>query len=130
MSPSFWAGLDNVEVLGILFGAVPQAVGLANVAVGGPLSESALMQGLHAGLKAWRPRLYLDWELVRTGGGHNPVIEERATKRGKEMASVLTSSFGYVKDTSLFTVEDPQGEHEEKSWGRRLGYALAVALRP
>jgi pimeloyl-ACP methyl ester carboxylesterase len=131
MSPSFWAGLDNVELVGILFGAVPQAVGLLNeVAVGRPLSGSALMRAVDAGLRTWRPRLYLDWGLVRTGGMHNSVIEERAAKRGNEMTSLLISSFGYVKNTSLFTVEDPHGEHEERSWGRRLGYALGVVLPP
>lgn len=111
MSSSFWAGLDELTI-------------------GGPLSTSALMQAAGPGLTSHQPRLYLDWGLVRTGGTHNAVIEERATARGAEMATLLTSSFGYVKDKTLFTVEDPQGEHDELSWRRRLGKALALVLKP
>lgn len=105
MSSSFWAGLDEVTI-------------------GGPLSTSALMTAASPGL-AKRPRLYLDWGLVRTGGTHNSIIEDRATARGTEMSALLASSYGYVKESDLFTVEDPLGEHEEISWGRRLGPALA-----
>jgi len=111
MSSSFWAGLDEVTI-------------------GGPLSASALMQAAGPGLTSKKPRLYLDWGLVRTGGTHNSIIEDRATARGTEMASLLTSSYGYVNDKTLFTVEDPQGEHDELSWKRRLGYALSVMLKP
>lgn len=111
MSSSFWAGLDGITI-------------------GGPLSTSALMQAAGPGLASKKPRLYLDWGLVRTGGTHNSVVEDRATARGTEMAALLTGSYGYVKDTSLFTVEDPQGEHDELSWKRRLGYALSVMLKP
>lgn len=104
MSSSFWAGLDEVTV-------------------GGPLSASALITAAAPGL-AKRPRLYLDWGLVRTGGTHNSIIEERATARGAEMSALLAGSYGYTKDKDLFTIEDPLGEHEEISWGRRLGPAL------
>lgn len=111
MSSSFWAGLDEITI-------------------GGPLATSALMQAAGPGLASKKPRLYLDWGLVRSGGTHNSVIEDRATARGTEMAALLTSSYGYVEGTSLFTVEDPQGEHDELSWKRRLGHALSVMLKP
>jgi enterochelin esterase-like enzyme len=111
MSSSFWAGLDEVTT-------------------GGPLSSSALMLAAGPGLSKAKPRLYLDWGLVRTGGVHNSVIEDRATSRGSEMAALLTSSYGYTKDKTLFTVEDPQGEHDELSWKRRLGHALSLVLAP
>ncbi len=111
MSSSFWAGLDELTV-------------------GGPLATSALMQAAGPGLISMKPRLYLDWGLVRTGGTHNSITEDRATARGTEMASLLTGSYAYVKDKSLITVEDPLGEHDELSWQRRLGYALEVVLKP
>jgi len=110
MSSSLWVGLDSITV-------------------GGPLSTSALMQASAPGLAA-RPRLYLDWGLIRTGGTHNSLIEARATARGREMAGLLQQSYGYVPGVDLLTVEDPQGEHDEDSWRRRLGPALQFILRP
>jgi len=114
MSSSFWAGQDTTT------------------SVGGPLSSSALMAQVGAKLAtSSRPRLYLDWGLVRTGGFHNTVIEERATARGREMAAVLTAApYGYAQGRDLFTVEDPLGEHDETSWGRRLGAALGQIVGP
>ena len=44
----------------------------------------------------------VDWGLVRTGGTHNSVIEEAATRRGKEMVGLLQSSFGYKEGSDLF----------------------------
>jgi predicted alpha/beta superfamily hydrolase len=111
MSSSFWAGLDELTI-------------------GGPLSTSALMTAAGPGLTSKKPRIYLDWGLVRTGGTHNSLIEDRATARGTEMASLLVSAYGYTKDKDLFTVEDPQGEHEENSWHRRFGNALKLVLGP
>lgn len=114
MSSSFWAGLDD----------------RITMSVGGPLSTSALMQAAGPGITAKRPRLYLDWGMVRTGGDHNAIIEERATARGREMSALLVGSYGYAKDEDVFTVEDPQGEHDEVSWHRRFGNALALVLGP
>lgn len=110
MSSSLWVGLDALTV-------------------GGPLSTSALLQASGPGLAA-RPRLYLDWGLVRTGGTHNSLIEARATTRGRELAALLRQSYGYTDGVDLLAVEDPQGEHDEDSWRRRLGPALAFILGP
>jgi predicted alpha/beta superfamily hydrolase len=110
MSSSFWVGLDALTV-------------------GGPLSSSALMQAAGPGL-ASRPRLYLDWGLVRSGGTHNSLIEARATTRGREMADLLRQSHAYTPGVDLLTVEDPRGEHDEDSWHRRLGPALSFILGP
>lgn len=106
MSPSFWAGLDGMNP--------------------GPLSSSSLLQATGAGLQdpAARPRLWLDWGLVRTGGHHNAVIEEMATRRGREMAGLLRDAYGYTDQHNLFVHEDPDGEHEEHTWGRRFEIAL------
>ena len=112
MSSSFWVGLDS------------------GIAVGGPLDTSDLMRTLAPKLLARRPRVYLDWGLVRTGGANNAVIEDRATVRGREMSSLLVASYGYTKNNDLFTVEDAQGEHDELSWRRRVGNALKVMLGP
>ncbi|MCA9586578.1 MAG: hypothetical protein KC657_14575 [Myxococcales bacterium] len=111
MSSSFWAGLDRGGP-------------------GGPLASSSLMTSTEATLRAGKPRLYIDWGLVRTGGEHNAIIEAAATARGVEMRDLLTSSYGYTLGTDLFAVEDPAGEHEEVSWGRRLGRALELVLTP
>jgi hypothetical protein len=110
MSPSLWAGLDD-RVSG---------------ARGGPLATSALLTEIGPGLTgATRPKVYLDWGLRRDGGTHNSVTEELATTRGRELAALLaTASFGYQEGRDLFTVEDPRGEHDETSWGRRLAGAL------
>lgn len=110
MSSSLWVGLDALTE-------------------GGPLSTSALLQASGTGLAA-RPRLYLDWGLVRTGGTHNSLIEARATTRGRELAGLLRQSYGYIDGVDLLAVEDPQGEHDEDSWRRRLGPALVFVLGP
>jgi hypothetical protein len=109
MSSSFWAGLDPTS---------------------GTLPGSALLTQVGASLKTGHPRLYLDWGLVRTGGEHNAVIEAAATTRGEEMVALLQAQYGYTLGTDLRRVIDPTGEHEEVSWGRRLGAALTGAVSP
>jgi predicted alpha/beta superfamily hydrolase len=113
MSSSFWAGLDNPII-------------------GGPLSNSALLTQVGPTLAAGaKPIIYLDWGLVRDGGTHNAFVEERATARSREMATLLEGpTYGYVRGRNLFTVEDPKGEHDELSWSRRLGNALARVIGP
>jgi len=88
---------------------------------GGPLASSVLVQTL-AGVLAdprVRPRLWIDWGLVRTGGSHNESIEAAATERGIEMVALLTDTYGYQAD-ELHWFEDPIGEHDENSWARRF----------
>lgn len=111
MSSSFWVGVDGV---------------------GGtsPLETSALAGGMGAAFDAARPTLYLDWGLVRDGGAHNALIEEAATRRGREMRDLLVTRHGYQIGQDLFVVEDPAGEHDEGSWGRRIGHALDLVLPP
>lgn len=106
LSPSFWAGLDPVHG-----GAYP----------GGALATSALLDLARPTLEsaALRPKLWIDWGLVRTGGFHNSGIEAAATTRGQEMVSLLEASFGYGA-TTLGWAEDPAGEHDEISWSRRF----------
>ncbi|RYE82839.1 MAG: alpha/beta hydrolase [Myxococcales bacterium] len=115
MSSSFWAGLDS---------------GLENP--GGALASSALLDATKAGLgsAALRPRLWLDWGLVRDGGAHNSVTEALATSRGREMRDLLIGGHGYALGSSLSFVEDPDGAHDEDSWARRLPLALRAALAP
>jgi predicted alpha/beta superfamily hydrolase len=107
LSPSFWLGLDPV------FGGD---------FAGGPLAGSKLLAMAAPTLDnpALRPRLWIDWGLVHTGGFHNEVIEAAATKRGKEMVALLQKSYGYVEGVNLFWQEDPIGEHDEVSWARRF----------
>ncbi|MFT3775684.1 MAG: alpha/beta hydrolase-fold protein [Minicystis sp.] len=107
LSSSFWAGLDGIQ--GGTFG-------------GGPLSAAALIQTLKGTLEdaAIRPQLWMDWGLVRDGQFHNDVIEGAATTRGKEMVQLLEGTYGYQENQGIFWEEDPMGEHDEISWGRRF----------
>ncbi len=115
MSPSFWLGLDPV------FG---------EDVTGGPLATSALVLTLEATLANpdVRPRLWIDWGLVFTGGFHNEVIEVAAAARGAEMATLLASSYGYVEGQELHWRADPEGEHDEWSWGRRFPDVMVALL--
>lgn len=114
MSPSFWVGLDPV------FGGD---------FAGGPLATSELVAMLEATLSdpRVRPQLWIDWGLVFTGGFHNEVIEAAAAARGAEMVALLEGSYGYAVGQELAWAEDPRGEHDETSWGRRFP-AVMVAL--
>ncbi len=117
LSPSFWAGLDPV-----FGGSLP----------GGTLADSGLIQPVAATLSdpAARPRLWIDWGLVRTGGFHNEVIEEAATTRGKEMVALLEGTYGYVEGSDLSWEEDPIGEHDEVSWARRFPHVMKALFGP
>ncbi|UQA62882.1 alpha/beta hydrolase [Polyangium aurulentum] len=107
MSSSFWVGLDGVH--GGSYG-------------GGPLETSALVTALSGTLAdgAKRPRVWIDWGLVRTGGWHNEGIEAAATTRGIEMRELLKSKYGHAEGDELFWQEDPLGEHDEDAWSRRF----------
>ncbi len=107
MSSSFWTGIDDTGD-------------------GGLLESSELIEATRATLadRLRRPRLWIDWGMVRKGGEHNAVIEARACERGREMRALLTGTFGYAEPRELRTFEDPEGMHDEDSWGRRLELAL------
>ncbi|MBI4956309.1 MAG: alpha/beta hydrolase [Myxococcales bacterium] len=114
LSSSFWVGLDAIHG-----GRCP----------GGPLASSALVRGLEATLRdrARRPRLWLDWGLVRDGRRHNDVTEAAAAARGAEMVALLRDRYGYGPD-ELHAYEDLLGEHDEVSWGRRLPAVLSALV--
>jgi hypothetical protein len=59
------------------------------------LRDSQLLEAVKETLAATsrRPKLYLDWGLVRTGGLHNESIEERSTARGREMIKLLQQEY-------------------------------------
>lgn len=118
MSPSFWVGLDDT-------GDFP----VVNPCPDKTLSSSFLVETLQDTLLSpVRPRIYMDWGLVRHGGPHNAFIEERATARGREMAVLLQRKFGYRLGMDLMVYRDPEGEHQEASWGARMPRALDFAL--
>ena len=115
LSSSFWAGLDGIQ--GGSYG-------------GGPLSTSLLINDVKSTLSATsHPRLWIDWGLVRTGGFQNDTIEATATTRGKEMVSLLQSTYGYDAGR-LASYEDPMGEHDEISWGRRFPMVMKYLFGP
>jgi hypothetical protein len=107
LSSSFWAGVDGIH--GGDYGSGPLASSLLIELTKGTLMNAAV-----------RPRLWIDWGLVRTGGFHNEVIEAAATDRSKEMVSLLESTYGYAPGSELFAYEDPMGEHDEDAWARRF----------
>ena len=117
LSPSFWVGLDSM--------IDPEFFDLPGDFLGS-LEYSALIV---AGLKTLentqlRPKIYLDWGLIREGGEHNSFIEARATVRGREMQDLLINKFGYRYGENLFVVEDPIGQHNEESWSGRMETVL------
>jgi hypothetical protein len=117
LSPSFWVGLDPVYG-----GELP----------GGPLADAPLITA-HADVlvdPTRRPRLWIDWGLVRTGGFHNEVIEAAATERGREMVELLQATFAFEVGQDLHWYEDPLGEHDEVTWARHLPEALPALFSP
>ncbi len=111
LSPSFWLGLEPVW---------------GGEYSGGPLSTSKLLDMTKATLSdpAQRPRLWIDWGLVFTGGFHNEVIEKTAAEYGPEMVGLLKQEYGYVEGENLSWMADPEGEHDEDSWARRFPLAM------
>ena len=53
----------------------------------------------------------------RQGGEHNAIVEAAATERGREMVETLRDC-GYSAER-LSACVDPDGGHDERSWGRR-----------
>ncbi len=120
LSSSFWVGLDSMPL---------------ELPLGRPLRSSQLLDVARPTLQnaTQRLKIYLDWGLVRSGGPHNSFIEGRATVRGREMRDLLQQEFGYHLNQNLFAVEDPQGDHTEEAWSRRLPQVLKLffsILRP
>jgi predicted alpha/beta superfamily hydrolase len=115
LSPSFWVGVDDAERFPLVK-PLPDRV----------LEGSQLLEAVKETLAdaSRRPKLYLDWGLVRTGGLHNESIEERATARGREMVKLLQQEYAYKIDKDLIVYEDPDGEHNEQSWARRVPRVL------
>jgi hypothetical protein len=107
MSSSFWTGIDDTTS-------------------GASLSTSGLIQQARRTIEdpKRRPRIWIDWGMVHTGGPHNELIEARACQRGREMRDLLTSVYGYKQPKELTAFEDPFGEHDEDAWGRRIEPAL------
>lgn len=127
MSPSFFSGIDSM-----VDGARP-----------GSLRGSPLLAGVDATLRdrARRPRLWIDWGLVRTGGEHNAIVEALATLRGREMVELLRDEFGYrpvwltpgespPPGAELVAMEDPAAGHDERAWQARLGPFLSFVDSP
>lgn len=92
-----------------------------------PLAGSSLIEEVRGLLssRTRRPRLWLDWGEVRSGGLHNSFIEAEAAARGREMVRILERDFQYSVGSELQYVSDPLGEHDESSWGRRLSAVLS-----
>ena len=120
LSPSFWVGVDHGE-------GFPVVMPDHNAS----LKRSQLIAMCHETLAdvKRRPIIYLDWGLVRTGGPHNEFIEERATARAREMVQILQTDYGYRIGQDLLVYEDPQGEHNEESWGKHVPRILQYFIR-
>lgn len=112
-SPSFWVGLDS-DALSLVF---PQSLPSSQLV---QLSEPTLRQ------PNLRPKIYMDWGLVRDGQFHNDFIEARTTVRGQQLRDLLTGQYGYGLGQDLVVVEEAQGEHSELSWRRRVPSVLPL----
>jgi hypothetical protein len=124
MSPSFFSGIEPP----------PYGPGEA------PLRTAPIVSEVWPVLSSSsRPRLWIDWGLVRDGGDHNAVVEHLATKRGREMAQLLADDAGYLwhdvkpaerphPGATLWTLSDERGSHDERSWGARLPLVLEAFL--
>lgn len=115
LSPSFWVGVDDAAGFPRVLPSSVTLKGSRLLAEAGPTLADVRR----------RPAVYLDWGLVRSGGPHNQLIEERATARGREMAGLL-EEFGYARGRDLFVREDPAGDHTERSWARRFPDVLCL----
>jgi enterochelin esterase-like enzyme len=120
LSPSFWVGVDDAE-------CYPLIKPLPNRALKHSQLLDAVKETLADHLR--RPKLYFDWGLVRTGGLHNESIEERATARGREMVKLCQQEYSYSIGKDLIAYEDPDGEHNEHSWARRLPRVLEFFVK-
>jgi hypothetical protein len=120
LSPSFWVGVDDAECYPFIK-PLPDR----------ELKNSQLLEAVKETLAdpLRRPKLYFDWGLVRTGGLHNASIEERATARGREMANLCRQQYSYEIGKDLVTYEDPDGEHNEHSWTRRIARVLEFFVK-
>jgi Putative esterase len=120
LSPSFWVGVDDAERYPFIRPLPDRA-----------LKDSQLLIAVKATLAdpLRRPKLYFDWGLVRTGGLHNESIEERATARGREMVNLCQHEYAYEIGNDLIAYEDPDGEHNEQSWARRMPKVLEFFVK-
>lgn len=113
LSPSFWVELDATARL---FDSLESSKLLK---LSAPTLENRQI----------RPRFWLDWGRIRSGGFHNWFIERHAAKRTREMAHLLQQDYGYILGKELFVYEDFNGEHTEMSWSKRLPFVLKAFYR-
>lgn len=120
LSPSFWVGLDDAQRFPLIEPRPDRE-----------LKDSQLLRSLEGNLadSRIRPDFYLSWGLVRSGGLHNQSLEERATARGREMALLLEREYEYRSGANLIVHEDPDGCHDEQSWGRQIPKIVAFFER-
>jgi len=154
LSPSLWLGMDSVadgEPLE-LRSADTEPLAFCHLRDGGLYRECQATFALPSRVTAergtlwpcqrtddeeeitvtYRPRLYLDWGLLRVGGMHNMLTEAMVTKRGRELVELL-QEHGYVSSngsredehpSELMAVEDALGGHDTLAWRHRLPSAL------
>jgi hypothetical protein len=125
MSPSFFSGIEPP----------PYGPGEA------PLRDASIVADVFDDVLtdvSRRPKVWMCWGLRRDGGDHNSVVEHLATKRGREMATLL-ADVGYDHhavadaevpraDATLWTRSDRRGGHDETSWGARLPLLLRAFI--
>ena len=115
LSSSFWVGLDSNTLVGKVWGAFYK------------LRNSSLIKKARPFLSySDHPRIYIDWGKSKKGDIAMLWIEDNAAQRSGEMVKILTGDFGYKFDQDLFVVSDPEGQHDEYSWRRRLPNVLKI----
>jgi len=100
LSPSFWVGL-----------------GRHGGDIRSSLAQSELLKLARSVLadRSRRPRLWVDWGERGDGGRYGAQL----------MAELLEREFEYRRGVDLSLVADPEGEHDELSWGRRFESLMA-----
>ncbi len=123
---AFFTGVSHGEVFGQVIAMSPSLwAGTMK-----PLRQSTIYRWTADNLRRveTRPRIYIDWGQERAGGVHNRFIEGWATSRCEEMVDILRRDHGYRDGVDMMAVADPDGQHNEDSWRRRLPQALRFAL--
>jgi predicted alpha/beta superfamily hydrolase len=119
MSSSVWVGVDNSFFEIPFTGVKVPIVGVNKFRNGSyyahMVQKSALLKDANK-----RPKIYLDWGTRKMQDQVADTIEQAAGARSSELAGVLVSDFGYVKDKDVSTLVDSQGVHDESAWVKRF----------
>lgn len=120
---AFYTGTRHSEKFGTIASLSPSFwVGLFPVSFYFSLENSSLISELKENVDFLKnkPRIFLSWGLIRSGGYHNSFIERLSTRRSRQMTNILVQKFRYDLNNELMVLEDPVGHHDEDTWAGLL----------